>query len=524
MNTSRPMTQSRADRRAGPDLRPVPDGGPGSDADVVLEIRGRMDARGGVDHGTVGSYQRDRVVRTNGRARGAGRWSSIAERRRGPAAARLAMAVVGPISGAGIATRRRPRAAPKATAPRQSSSTRTSPSTRRARSRRTPVVRSNRTLFGDDGPDDRLFDAARRGRAPSRRRPASRGPRRRAPHRSPPSRPTRDRPRAKPIPPCETAMSTAWARPMPPRLTSTFVALTSWRPGLADRDRIKPREPVVAGGCRMDHGHRSGRLRGCGSLLAGLCLGPDDLRPAGRARGETGGRATPRGHASTWASRAAASSAPARASFRGARHRRASPLRRIRRLRRRAALAGPSVPSIRARRCCSEAAYREWSRRVPGPFVHVETRKSTARSILRVGTTTGERHRRRIRRRHTPVAPRHRTEGPCTPRKRRRPMKRLIVPILAVAAVVTGLAVGMLAASGRAAGLPEPRLRPGRRGDRVSAIAPTPTPIAHPVPDTDARAHADPVADSGPDPRSRPGAADRRPRSARRSRPAIRSP
>ena len=67
------------------------------------------------------------------------------------------------------------------------------------------------------------------------------------------------------------------------------------------------------------------------------------------------------------------------------------------------------------------------------------------------------------------------------PQKRRRPMKRLIVPILAVAAVVTGLAVGMLAAS--AAPPASPGLGSGQvAGASVSAIPPTPTPSPSPSP------------------------------------------
>ena len=98
-------------------------------------------------------------------------------------------------------------------------------------------------------------------------------------------------------------------------------------------------------------------------------------------------------------------------------------------------------------------------------------------------------------------------------------MKRLIVPILAIAAVVTGLAVGMLAAA--AAPGAQPRPGAGRRGNLVARAA---NPVADALADAHAVAHAAPhpdaLADAGPDARSRPGAPDRRPRSARGRRPA----
>jgi hypothetical protein len=58
-------------------------------------------------------------------------------------------------------------------------------------------------------------------------------------------------------------------------------------------------------------------------------------------------------------------------------------------------------------------------------------------------------------------------------------MKRLIVPILAIAAVVTGLAVGMLAA----AAAPRPSLDPGEVAGATSSLTPpTPSPTPSPTP------------------------------------------
>ena len=80
-------------------------------------------------------------------------------------------------------------------------------------------------------------------------------------------------------------------------------------------------------------------------------------------------------------------------------------------------------------------------------------------------------------------------------------MKRLFIPILGIAAVVTGLAAGMLAG---ALAAPAATLDPGHvaAGGSPTIAAPTasPTPVPHPLadarPDTNALAHARP--DTGP--------------------------
>ena len=309
-------------------------------------------------------------------------------------------------------------------------------------------------------------------------------------------------------------MSTAWARPMPPRLTSTFVALTSLGSALADRDRFEPREPVAAavvGGSIAVIGRGRSPTRAAAPSGWSRPSGRTTFGPSGGTLGcvARGGRTTfgrrsaaPRGQPPPAASRAAASSARARASVpaaltvggRSLAPDSSAPAFGL-------LLLGPSVPSLRGGdtvRGQPTASGRAASR---GDLWR-ETGNSAARSILRVGTR-GDRHRRRIEdvTRQSPraIAPRDRgppeshaaDEAAARPDpgrrgRRRRPRHRH--------------------ARRRAAAPPTgPSLDPGQVAGRepASRRSADTHPIAHANADADAGAHADPVADARPDARRR---------------------
>ena len=315
-------------------------------------------------------------------------------------------------------------------------------------------------------------------------------------------------------------MSTAWARPMPPRLTSTFVALTSWAPASrieTDSSRVSPSPPAFAVRSRSSTrpirtprepsgwswpwaGRPSARQTCLGAVAGGRRIWPAPTIPRGQPPPRLRARRPPRRRRGR--------------PFRPAHRRRTIPLSRIRRLRVLGLLLiGHRFPRFAAA-CCSEAAYREWSGRVPRRFA-ASRRGTRPLGVSSASELSGERHRRRTED-VTRQSPRAITPRDHEPPEAMPPMKRLIVPTLAVAAVATGLAIGMLAA--RAAPPAGPSLDPGQVAGATASPAPTPTPIAHA--DADAGAHADAVADTRPDARHRPGAADRRARAARGRGPA----
>ena len=311
-----------------PDARPRPDG------DVGLEVRGRVDARGGIDHGS-GWRLLWAVVGRGGSISRASPGSQTAVAGSGPEVASRGRPRPTDQRGAGgPATTPTPKAAPSARAPRQSSRVRTSPWTLRAR--RTGHPSSVRR-----GPRWRRPSARSPGRiATSRARIEYAAPRagqadllaERRP--DPPSSTETRSPRASTTPPGDRRCR--WPGPTDPTLADVDVRrLDVVRAALADVDDVGARSARLGGGgnlggaaalvgsdTRRSTGRGAGfarlavrsRSRGCalvGGALIGCALvgdlaarggsGPDDLR-AGRSTFA----------ASAAASRAAASSAAAR--------------------------------------------------------------------------------------------------------------------------------------------------------------------------------------------------------------------
>src|SRR5450759_3908321 len=125
-----------ADRGPAADLRALPDAGPRADGDAGLQVGRGMDARSWIDHersaGSCGVALTRRAI--GDRARGPGPSIQATDRHARWRVTR-------------ISARNAPSAAPKASAPRQSTRIFASPSIRRATATRIPVVGPVRTVL-----------------------------------------------------------------------------------------------------------------------------------------------------------------------------------------------------------------------------------------------------------------------------------------------------------------------------------------------------------------------------------------